>query len=287
VSAAEVISLMLLASTKSLPNTAQQLLYTGILGTLATPTVATPTLPTPTSASPSPTHSTASASSATPTVASPAPICVNYTSYIQGTWGQACRTTQTSASYNGCYRDTNFVAAFSSDIQLGCPLTTSPEFRRLNFTTSYAISLFLPVLAPPTVLTTTVATTTNPLSFTAGVGGALAGNLLAAKLNVGFDLFDATFSQCTGHLADLCFHASDPHVGATCGLHTLANVIKAADLILGACSATNICNAQFVDPTDAALCLLTPTQINQCLYYANSNYGNGDQATMNVLVPCT
>jgi hypothetical protein len=166
-------------------------------------------------------------------------------------------------------------------------LTTSPAFRRLNFTTSYAALLFLPQVVAPAALSGATGTTTDPSHYLAGAANALAGNLVAAKLNVGFDLADPEFSQCPGDLRDLCFNMSDPNVGATCGLHTLQNVIKAADLILGVCNAPSICTSQFTDPDDAALCLLTPLQVNACLAAANANYGNGNQDTRGVLVPCT
>lgn len=298
--ATQIQQLLLLSATTDLPNTAQDLLYTGDFGTLTTATSATPTLASPTHSTatgpsvtptlPTPTvASTHSATSATPTVATttPSPFCFNYTSYTQGGWGEACRTTATASTPIGCLRDEGFASAFPSALVIGCPLSTSPTFRRLNFTTSYAVSLFLPVVGTPAVLSGAQGTTANPTPFTAGHGGALAGNLLAAKLNVGFDLNNTAFSQCSGELQALCYNMSDPTVGATCGLHTLQNVIKAADLILGACNAAPICASQFVDPDDAALCLLSPAQINACLQLANANYGNGNQATQGVLVPCT
>ena len=264
--------------------------------TSASPTSVSPTpsgpsaSPTQTSASPSPsvatsvtsfspTHSSASPS---PSVGSstPVPICSNYTAYTAAQWGQTCNIGKPKMNPVGCYRDTTFATTYPTGVFVGCPFLTFSAFR-LNFTSSYAVDLFLPQPGPPARLTASVV---NPVAGkkVKTDGWPLAANVLAAKLNRDSDAADAAFGQCTGHIGDLCFNASV----TGCGGHTFDNVIKAGDLVVGNCFNSVNCAATFVDPFDYPLCSLSPAAMNNCLAQANAAFGGGDFGTTLVLVPC-
>ena len=262
--------IQLLLTTSATADVPYAMLYTGgNFGSLPPPTSAsitshTPTLNTPTTAT-----------SATPTTgSSSSPICSNnFTAYTQGTWSQVCRVSNAALRPVACLRDAQFAAAFPSGLLIGCaggaPL---PGVYRLNFTTSYAISVFLPVVAPAGVLARTAQ---DPTPRRTGDGGALAGNLIAAKLNIGWDTYDPNFSLCPTPLGALCFASGD------CVGYSYSNVTAASDLVLGGCTGGGSCPAG-LEP----LCALTPAQLSTCLANANANFGNGNQVSAGTLQPC-
>ncbi len=167
----------------------------------------------------------------------------------QGGWGAPC-----NGNNPGCYRDANFAGAFPLGLTIGC----AAGFEA-TFTTAAAIEAFLPAGGPPGVLTADV---TDPLSTAAGV---LAGQLVAATLNVGFDAFDPAFGSDVTLLADLEF--VDP--ASPCFGMTVQEVVDLGHDILGGCSTQ-----------------LTPSQINACLTTINENFDNGSGTNLGDLGQC-
>lgn len=181
----------------------------------------------------------------------------SYRTQTQGGWGTTC-----SGGNPGCYRDAKFAACFGCGISIGC----GPMGNWLKFTNSTAVKNFLPKGGSPSTLG---AKLTNPASSAAGTDGVFAGQLLTAKLNVGFDACDASFSSCSRLTSSLCFTNSGPNP-TMCNGYTVAEVIVAADNIIGGCG-TVACKS--VAP--AALCGLSPASLSTCLDVFNNNFDGG------------
>jgi hypothetical protein len=177
----------------------------------------------------------------------------SFRTQTQGGWGTTC-----SGNNPGCYRDDHFCGCFPQGIAIGC----GPVGKWLKFTSTTAVKAFLPKGGSPSVLTVKAK---NPLSSDAGTDGSFAGNLLAAKLNVGFDVCDPNFSSCSTNTSSLCFKDS-----SVCNGYNIAQVIVAADYIIGGCG-TVLCTS--VAP--ATLCNLSPSTIASCLDVFNNNYDGG------------
>lgn len=88
--------------------------------------------------------------------------------YTQGGWGTECK-----GNNPGCIRDANFATDFPSGLSIGGRKASAV------WTTSKAIESFLPAGGKPAAL---YGESTNPTSTSAGV---LAGQQVAAKLNIG------------------------------------------------------------------------------------------------------
>jgi hypothetical protein len=146
----------------------------------------------------------------------------DFVTYTQGGWGTKCR-----GNNPGCLRDTHFASVFPNGLILGD--ADGPDgdgFFAAKFDTSAAVEAFLPTGMAPKPLD---ADYLNPTTTSAGV---FAGQLTAAKLNVGFDdagVFDAMKSDPSIKLADLVFVAN-VHP-ALFGL-TVADVIAICDAVI-------------------------------------------------------
>lgn len=135
--------------------------------------------------------------------------------YTQGSneWGTSSITNSV-----GAYITSNFESVFPNGITIGS------SSRKLILTTSSAVGSFLPSTDKGNVLPT--GTLTNP-----GIGydNELAGELIAAKLNVGFDEYDEAFANPTRKLKDMfCNMGSSAFKGKT-----IAELIIIADNIIG------------------------------------------------------
>jgi hypothetical protein len=152
-----------------------------------------------------------------------------------------------------CYRNSHFGHAdcFPNGITIGC------EIFNLTFTTSNAIAAFLPKGGTPGALS---ATLVNPTTNAIGSDGVLAGQLLSAMLNAGFDLCDPTFAPCTQNLKDRCFNVTcAPGDTCCCNIFTVESLIMATNNQFGTCMNTNGCSF---------------SQLNNCLSIFNENYDN-------------
>jgi hypothetical protein len=98
-------------------------------------------------------------------------------SFTQGGWGAGC-----NGNNPGCIRNQFFSSVFPNGVSIGDPdgVDGDGDFA-LHFTSSAAVEAFLPAGGTPAELT---ADMTDPLTSPAG---SFAGQLLAAKLTLGFD----------------------------------------------------------------------------------------------------
>ncbi|MFN0031123.1 MAG: T9SS type A sorting domain-containing protein [Flavobacteriales bacterium] len=136
----------------------------------------------------------------------------NYLTYSVGGWGN-------ENSPQAAYADANFAGAFPANLVVGCGGNT------YTFTSANAVQAFLPAGGPSSVLS---GAAVNPTS----ISNQLASQLVAAKMALGFDVFDAAYSPSNGSLADVTFNS-----GAFSGM-TIAQVVALADAHLGGCANT-------------------------------------------------
>jgi len=160
--------------------------------------------------------------------------CDTLLSYTQGGWGARPRANNAAG-----YLHTNFASAFPTGLQIGCTNT-------FTLTSAQAVTDFLPSGSVAAVLPA------GALVDAIGYKNVLAGQLTAAKLNVGFDLSDAAFSTSSQSLRDQYFTG-----GAFSGV-TLGRVIEIADSVIGGC-----------------LSGYALADLNLALTLANENYDNG------------
>jgi len=117
--------------------------------------------------------------------------------------------------------------------------------KKLTFTTSQAITEFLPQGGKPRPLDSSCV---NP-NFKISV---LAGQVLALALNIGFDLADSSFGNSNNHLEDLCV------AYGTFEGWTVEEVFLEANRILGGCTSE-----------------YTPSEINDAVGKINENFEDG------------
>lgn len=165
------------------------------------------------------------------------PGCTGFRTQTQGGWGADAH-----GGNSGVYRDAHFAAAFPNGLTIGCAGGNT-----LKLTSAVAVNAFLPSGTTPSVL---------PVGNLVDPGGnysnVLAGQLVTAVLNVGFDLNDASFSSNTINTGDLIYKS-----GTFAG-KTVNQVIAIANDIIGGCS-----TAYGAD------------DLNVALTSFNENYDNG------------
>jgi len=125
----------------------------------------------------------------------------DFYSFTQGGWGQDC--SGGADGFPGCFRDLHFDSVFPNGMTLGDPDGPDGDgVYSLVLETSQAVADLLPNGSTPGPLT---ADEVNPLVSSAGV---LAGQLVAAKLNVAFDdagVFDGLKNNTVIKTGDLVF----------------------------------------------------------------------------------
>jgi hypothetical protein len=142
----------------------------------------------------------------------------DYVTYTQGGWGSKC-----AGSNPGCIRDANFDSVFPSGLLIGDQDGADADTHySLLLTSSGAVENFLPEGMTPATLDADVVDVKNSSA------GVFAGQLVAAKLNVGFDdagVFDAV-KNSDGKLGDLVFiQATNPKLLG----FTVNEIIELAD----------------------------------------------------------
>ena len=146
----------------------------------------------------------------------------DFTTYKQGDFGSE------EATEASLYMDANFDLVFPDGIVTGC----GEDGYNLTFTSADAVDLYLPCTGSAQDLVLTMSTddpdvnAEDPTCF----NNALVSHLLTAKLNVGFDLNDSSFSASDVALEDLM-----PIEGALAGVQ-IGDIIDIADSVLGGCS---------------------------------------------------
>ncbi len=161
--------------------------------------------------------------------------CPGFRTQTQGGWGgNACGNNPAS------YLQANFAAAFPSGLTIGCT-------NKLKLSTSTAVKNFLPSGGTASVLP--AGTLNNPTNYS----NVFAGQLVAATINVQFDLTFANFGSSATNLKDLVIGS-----GTFTGL-TVAQVLQLANNKIGGCG-----NVTY-----------TCSQLSSALESINSSYDNG------------
>ena len=190
----------------------------------------------------------------------------DYCTFTQGGWGTSC-----SGNNPGCRRDSYFDTAFPQGLLLGDAdgADGDGEYSVL-FQSSAAIEDFLPAGGTPAELD---ADSTDPLSTSAGV---FAGQLAAAKLNVGFDdagIFDDDKTHIGGPLGDLIYvdGVDDDLIGLS-----VREVIAWSDLAISGHFAGGDVDLDGDGNADVSLSDLSDalTVLNENFVDCNTNKGN-------------
>lgn len=176
--------------------------------------------------------------------------CTGFRTQTQGGWGA-----KPNGNNPGVYLHANFAAAFPGGLTIGCGDNT------LTLTSAQAVTDFLPSGSTPSLL---------PSGNIADPGGSysnvLAGQLVTAVLNAGFDAYDPNFSSNDITTGDLVIVS-----GTFAGL-TINQLIAEANSAIGGCS--NV---------------YALSDLNDALSAFNENYDNGtvDNGYTTCPVPCT
>jgi hypothetical protein len=171
----------------------------------------------------------------------PATPCDGFVTYTQGGYGY-----KPSGNNPAMYVKNNFNAVFPNGLVIGCNNT-------ITLTNFRAVHTFLPSSGTPALLP--AGNWINPPST---YKNTLAGQLVAAKLNVGFDSASVSFAPATGSVGDLIM------VGGPFDGWTVREIIAEADRAIGGCGSS-----------------YTLTQLNLALTRFNENY---NPTTLNTAV---
>ena len=166
--------------------------------------------------------------------------CVGFKTLTQGGWGAVPH-----GNNPGTYLHANFSSAFLSGLQVGGVNCTGSHW--LKLTSAQSITNFLPSGGTPTKL---LINWTNPAA--GSLNNTLAGQVVAAALNIGFDSWDPNFSSNSIQLKNLYFNS-----GTFAGW-TVQQVFDEANKKLSGCSSS-----------------YTYSQLTNALNVFNKNYDNG------------
>ena len=165
----------------------------------------------------------------------PPSSCEALTTYTQGGWG-----VEPKGKNAGAYLHANFANAFPNGVVIGS------GSNKATFTTATAITAFLPASGTAASFTGTYV---NPANTNFSV---IAGQLLAASLNVGFDSYSASFGAGSNTLANMyCNFANFYGV-------KVSDLIAEANLRISGTTTTH-----------------SLSQLNDALTKLNENYDNG------------
>lgn len=171
--------------------------------------------------------------------------CGQHRTQTQGGWGS-----KPSGNNPGAYLHANFKQAFGDSLTVGC----APSNYYIKLTSAQAVTDLLPTGGKAVALT---ANATDPAS----VKNVLAGQLVALKLSVGFDVYDPNFGGSSVELGDMII-GSGPFRG-----FSVYEFLDIAEQVLGSC------NSRF-----------TPAQVNEAASSINQN--NVDGKTDNGFLKC-
>jgi hypothetical protein len=172
-----------------------------------------------------------SLSSSSTVIVSP---CGMLRTQTQGGWGA-----EPSGNNSGTYLHANFDAAFGGSFYVGCPNGFYVEL-----TTAQAVTNLLPTGGKAAALTSS---SVDPAS----IKNVLVGQLVALKLSVTFDAYDANFGQSSVALGNMIIGSGTFQGG------TVSQFLEIAEQVLGGCSteftleqvneAASAINQNFVD----------------------------------------
>jgi hypothetical protein len=163
--------------------------------------------------------------------------CGQLRTFTQGGWGA-----NPSGNNPGTYLHANFSGAFGSGLTVGC----APSGYYINLTYAQAVTNLLPTGGKASALSTNA---TNPAS----IKNVLVGQLVALKLSVGFDAYDANFGESPVKLGNMIIGSG------TFKGYSVSKFLAIAEKVLGGCS------TQF-----------TPEQVNETASAINENFDNGN-----------
>ncbi|MBI4882020.1 MAG: hypothetical protein HY812_20525 [Planctomycetes bacterium] len=179
--------------------------------------------------------------------------------FTQGGWGAKC-----CGNNPGCLRDAHFAAVFPCGLVLGDH--DGPDwdcFHAVLLTCAKAVENFLPAGGPPGKLCHDYV---NPLTTSAGV---FAGQLTAAKMNVGFDtagIFDPMKTDPAVKLKDLIFVANvHPKIKG----YSVEEIIYISDMVI---------SGELPTPVDLDGNLVgdvNESDLSNALDALNNNFDNG------------
>ncbi len=162
--------------------------------------------------------------------------CGQLRTQTQGGWGST-----PSGNNPGTYLHANFQTAFSGGLTVGC----YPNDFFVRLTSAQAVTDLLPTGGKASVLT---GSAVNPASSK----NVLVGQLVALKLSVTFDAYDANFGQSSVALGDMIIGSG------TFKGYTVSKFLDIAEQVLGGCSTA-----------------FTPTQVNETASSINENFVDG------------
>jgi hypothetical protein len=171
--------------------------------------------------------------------------CGQHRTQTQGGWGST-----PSGNNPGAYLHANFNAAFGDSLTVGC----APGSYYIRLTSAQAVTNLLPTGGKAAALTTNA---TDPAS----VKNVLVGQLVALKLSVGFDAYDANFGGSSVELGNMIIGS-----GTFKGF-SVYEFLDIAEKVLGGCNSS-----------------YTPTQVNEAASSINEN--NVDGKTDNGFLKC-
>lgn len=166
----------------------------------------------------------------------PEEVNCEFRTQTQGGWGATPNGNNPAA-----YLQSHFASCFPNGITIGCVSNNT-----LTLTTSTAVKNFLPSGSTPSLLPNDMV---NPGG---GYNNVLAGQLVAATINITVDQCDPNFSAATGWLGDATY------AGGTFAGWTVAEVISAANQFIGGCGGS-----------------YSASQFNEALTTLNENYVGG------------
>jgi len=193
----------------------------------------------------------------------------DFATFTQGGWGTDC-----SGNNPGCLRDQYFASVFPNGLTIGDTdgIDGDGHFA-IVLTTSAAANALLPTSGKPSSLT---ADATNPTSSSAG---SFAGQLVAAKLSVGFDdagALDSLKGNTSVKLGDLIFVGG---VDSDLLGWTVRDLVDLADqAISGALGSGPF------DITGDGNADVTISDISTALDVLNNNFDNGTQNNGNLAI---
>lgn len=197
----------------------------------------------------------------------------SFHTYSQRAWGETCAADDSPA----CRLAEHFTTLFPTGLVLGDgDGIDADDEHALVFGSAAAVGMFLPIAAERPIATLD-RSLTDPLPDERGLGGALAGELLAAKLNVLFDAHGLSPSSMDGTtLGELEFvdGVADAFVG-----HTVRDVIALADGILAGRDDLAIdelgASTRTVDVDDDGEPDVSARDVTAALATFNANYADG------------
>jgi hypothetical protein len=140
--------------------------------------------------------------------------CGQLRTQTQGGWGST-----PSGNNPGTYLHANFSAAFGDGLTVGC----APDNYYVKLTSAQAVTDLLPTGGKASALT---ANATDPASLK----NVLVGQIVALKLSVGFDLYDANFGESPVRLGSMVIGS-----GTFKGV-PVYRFLAIAEKVLGGCS---------------------------------------------------